>query len=69
MSIWQIYPMSSERTFGSKILNGAPENGYFTYVAEDESGEVIGFASGGEERPGDPVYKGDLMDTGDIGRS
>jgi len=50
-------------------LNGAPENGYFTYVAEDESGEVIGFASGGEERPGDPVYKGDLMDTGDIGRS
>ena len=46
--------------FWSKILSGAPENGYFTYVAEDESGEVIGFASGGEEPLGDPVYKGDL---------
>jgi L-amino acid N-acyltransferase YncA len=46
--------------FWSKVLNGAPENGYFTYVAEDESGEIIGFASGGEEQTGDPVYKGDL---------
>ena len=44
-----------------EILNHAPENGYFTYVAEDESGEIIGFVSGGEERTGDPVYKGELM--------
>ena len=44
----------------SEILNHAPENGYFTYVSEDESGEIIGFASGGEEQTGDPVYKGDL---------
>lgn len=43
------------------ILNRAPENGYFTYVAEGESGEIIGFASGGQERTGDPVYKGELM--------
>lgn len=43
-----------------KIFNHASENGYFTYVAENESGEIIGFASGGEERTGDPVYKGDL---------
>lgn len=43
------------------ILNHAPENGYFTYVAEDESGEIVGFASGGEERTGDPIYKGELM--------
>ncbi|BAZ06174.1 GNAT family N-acetyltransferase [Calothrix sp. NIES-3974] len=43
-----------------EILNHNRENGYFTYVAEDESGEIIGFASGGEERTGDPVYQGEL---------
>jgi L-amino acid N-acyltransferase YncA len=43
------------------ILNEDPEDGYFTYVAEEESGEIIGFASGGEERTGDPVYKGEVM--------
>ena len=43
------------------ILNEDPEDGYFTYVAEEESGEIIGFASGGGERTGDPVYKGEVM--------
>lgn len=55
--------LSYERRASSwyNILNHAPKNGYFTYVAEDEFGEIIGFASGGEERTGDPVYKGELM--------
>jgi GNAT superfamily N-acetyltransferase len=43
-----------------QILNQAPEDGNFTYVVEEESGEIIGFASGGIERTGDPVYKGEL---------
>lgn len=30
------------------------------YVAEDDAGEVIGFASGGEERDGDPEFTGEL---------
>jgi ribosomal protein S18 acetylase RimI-like enzyme len=30
------------------------------YVAEDETGEVVGFVSGGEERDGDPEYSGEL---------
>ena len=32
----------------------------FTYVAEDDKGMVFGFAGGGPERSGDPVYKGEL---------
>ena len=30
------------------------------YIAEDDEGRVVGFASGGPEREGDPVYKGEL---------
>lgn len=30
------------------------------YVAEDESGAIIGFASGGAEREGDAAYSGEL---------
>jgi GNAT superfamily N-acetyltransferase len=30
------------------------------YVAEDERGQVAGFAPGGPERSGDPVYTGEL---------
>ena len=43
-----------------QILNRAPEDGNFTYIAEDASGEIVGFANGGLERTGDPVYKGEL---------
>jgi GNAT superfamily N-acetyltransferase len=32
----------------------------FVYVAEEENGEIIGFASGGPERNGDAVYTGEL---------
>ena len=37
-----------------------PERREFIYVAEDERGEVIGFASGGPERDGDPLYQGEM---------
>jgi GNAT superfamily N-acetyltransferase len=30
------------------------------FVAEDDRGEIVGFASGGPERSGDPVYAGEL---------
>lgn len=43
-----------------QILNRAPEDGNFTYIAEDESGEIVGFANGGVERTGDPIYRGEL---------
>lgn len=42
-----------QRTLGDPTL--------FVYVAEDEAGQVIGFANGGPERTGDPVYRGELM--------
>ncbi|MBN3941682.1 MAG: GNAT family N-acetyltransferase [Nostoc sp.] len=32
----------------------------FTYIAEDEIGQIVGFASGGEERTGDRLYQGEL---------
>jgi GNAT superfamily N-acetyltransferase len=44
-----------------KIFNHAPEDSNFTYVAEEEPGEIVGFVNGGVERTGDPVYKGELM--------
>ena len=30
------------------------------YVAEDHAGNIVGFASGGPERSGDPVYRGEV---------
>jgi len=32
----------------------------FTFVAEAAPGTVVGFANGGPERSGDPVYRGEL---------
>jgi GNAT superfamily N-acetyltransferase len=32
----------------------------FRYIAEEESGGIVGIASGGSERSGDPVYLGEL---------
>jgi GNAT superfamily N-acetyltransferase len=43
-----------------QIISSAPENGDFIYVAENELGEIIGFANGGLERTGDSIYKGEL---------
>jgi L-amino acid N-acyltransferase YncA len=42
----------------AKILTG--QDGTFTYIAVDEKGQVIGFASGGPLREGDPTYAGEL---------
>ncbi len=41
------------------ILTGT-DGGEVVYVAEDESGQIVGFAAGGPERNGDPVYRGKL---------
>lgn len=38
----------------------APDRLDFVYVATDDAGMIIGFASGGPEREGDPVYTGEL---------
>jgi GNAT superfamily N-acetyltransferase len=38
-----------------------PERGEFIYVAEDDAGQIAGFASGGPEREGDLDYRGELM--------
>jgi GNAT superfamily N-acetyltransferase len=32
----------------------------FVYVAQDDSGNVVGFATGGPERSGDPIFRGEL---------
>src|SRR5574341_178751 len=37
-----------------------PDNPSFVYVAEDEAGQVVGFASGGPGREGHPDYRGEL---------
>lgn len=43
-----------------KIFSGALENDQFTYVFENQSGQMIGFANGGLERDGNSVYQGEL---------
>ncbi len=43
-----------------QILDNAPKDENFTYVAEDELGKIVGFANGGIERTGDLVYPGEL---------
>ncbi|MEO1148102.1 MAG: GNAT family N-acetyltransferase [Cyanobacteria bacterium J06638_22] len=42
------------------VLEKAAEDGNFTYVAQNESGDIVGFANGGKERTGDPVFRGEL---------
>lgn len=46
-------------TIWVEILSSISQ-GNFTYVAEDENGTIIGFASGGKERSGDRLYDGEL---------
>ena len=40
------------------ILDSAGDD--FTYVAEIQEGVILGFAGGGPERSGDPLYRGEL---------
>ena len=37
-----------------------PDTQEAVFVAEEVGGQIVGFASGGLERSGDPVYKGEL---------
>jgi GNAT superfamily N-acetyltransferase len=39
---------------------GAKDSSVFVFVAEDDDGQVVGFAVGGPERSGDPIYTGEL---------
>ena len=43
-----------------QILNNASKDGNFTYVAENDSHHIIGFANGGIERTGNLIYHGEL---------
>jgi hypothetical protein len=43
-----------------QILSSTKDSENFTYVAVDPSELIVGFANGGLERTGDPVYKGEL---------
>ncbi|MCC5602044.1 GNAT family N-acetyltransferase [Nostoc favosum] len=42
-----------------KILSNIAQDN-FTYIAEDEIGQIVGFANGGQERTGDRLYQGEL---------
>jgi len=44
------------RSWASRLSNPLS----YVYIAEDESGHIVGFVSGGAEREGDPLYKGEL---------
>ncbi len=43
-----------------QILNHAPKEGNFTYVAEQAPSQIVGFVNGGLERTGNLIYKGEL---------
>ncbi|MGL5925783.1 GNAT family N-acetyltransferase [Chroococcidiopsis sp.] len=43
-----------------KILENTTNSSQFVDVAENDSGQIIGFANGGKERTGDRTYKGEL---------
>jgi hypothetical protein len=34
--------------------------GSFYYVVEEESGQIVGFVTGGPEQDGDPIYRGEI---------
>lgn len=43
-----------------QVFNSSAKDGNFTYVAEDRTGQIVGFANGGIERAGIPGYQGEL---------
>ena len=49
-----------QRTTAWSTILSASTDGQFVYVAEDHGGTVVGFASGGQERCGNPIYDGEL---------
>lgn len=54
--------LSVERSIEAwrKNLFLQPTPGDFSLVALDDSGQVVGFAIGGAERDGDPLYRGEI---------
>ncbi len=42
------------------LILGTPADKSFVYVAQDEAGQVVGFASSGPTRPNNPSYAGEL---------
>jgi len=52
------YDRREEQWFNE--LNNPTTNRMFTYVAENDLQQVIGFVNGGPERNSDPIYKGEL---------
>lgn len=53
--------MSYERNAQNRVRTlSDPETKTRTYVAQDESGRIVGFVNGGPERENDPIYKGEL---------
>lgn len=51
---------STRQLLWAGMSNNAEKDHHFIFVAEDESGQIVGFADGGPEREGDPEYKGEL---------
>jgi L-amino acid N-acyltransferase YncA len=49
-----------ERTWDRILSQENRDRGVFCYVAQDESGLIVGFVSGGPESTGDAVYKGEV---------
>jgi ribosomal protein S18 acetylase RimI-like enzyme len=43
-----------------QVMDNASNDRSFTCVAEGEPGQILGFANGGVERTGDPIYQGEL---------
>lgn len=50
---------SQREQFWRQLLT-EPDSHTIVYVAEDDCGKIIGFASGGPERSGDTLYTGEL---------
>jgi len=51
------YEQGTERRI-QQLSNPRPNS--FTFVAEDERGQIVGFISGGPEREDDPLFKSEL---------
>lgn len=43
-----------------RIFDSAGETDGFTFLAENEAGQIVGFADGGRERTGNLTYRGEL---------
>ena len=44
-----------------EIISTAENDPHFVYVAENNSGKIVGFAAGGRERTGRYMYQGELF--------